>query len=267
MAAGRFAAWKNGARLITAPAPLADAGGFTDQVVVKDKGRQRVLGSKAPDLVLLDHGLIWSRPEPMTRQAVGEVLAIVTAVEEWRRAGAFGRVEYHEETASAAQEIVNDLFDRADDIFDLTPAGIRALAEAMRARERLAVSRGHRRMVEGPEHLLADGVEVVTGKSFPRGGLLALCTILIMELQHLNSRPAKQFLHWVQAPWKPEQLKLDDRDLAAALARLAQDASESETPSPSLRAEVLTETEIERIIAGMREPILRSSLMDRKDRL
>lgn len=265
MEAARYAAWENGAALVLAPAVVIGESLVRADVFVRGKERKEKAGAKSADLLLVDYGAIWDGGEAATRASVGHVLSIVTAVEDARRAAAAGKEGFNEEDALAAMEIVTGLMDRSDDIFDLTEAGIRTLVEQLRQREELAEAHGSRRLVEGSEHVFADCVEAVLGRPFPRGALLCLGVVAMTELQGKLSKPLKQFLHWINAAWKPEQLGVSDAELARVLGSLKQFENEGGYARTAIRDAELSGPEIKRLIQAVKEPFLRSSLMERKD--
>jgi glycerol dehydrogenase-like iron-containing ADH family enzyme len=265
MEAARYAAWKSGAALVLAPTTITGESLVRADVLVRAKGGREKAGTKDAYLLLVDYGLIWEGGEADSRSSVGHVLSIVTAVEDARRAAAGGGEAYDEEKGLAAMDIVAALTDRADDIYDLTEAGIRTLVELLLRREEFAQRDGSRRLVEGSEHVFADCAESVLGRALPRGPLLCLAVVMMMELQKKPSKPVKQFLHWIGAGWKPEAVGVTEPELARVLGSLpAFERSGGYAPT-AIRGAELSGPEIKRIIEGMKEPILRSSLQERKD--
>lgn len=262
----RYAAWKNGSRLAVAPAPLPGAAAVTGQVAAwREDGGREVLGEKEPDLVLVDYGLIWSGEEDRTRAAAGEVMSIVTAVEDMKRAGKNGAAEYNEETGLAAMEIVTRLFDKSDDIFELTEQGIRALVECLIEREEFARDQGGRSYIEGSEHVFADCLEAELGRYFHRGAACCLGVILAMELQEKPSKPAKQFLYWIKAPWRPEDLGIKDPELARVLGSLAEFEKSRGYGYGVLREAEISGKVMKDLIGKAKQSHLVSSLQERKD--
>jgi glycerol dehydrogenase-like iron-containing ADH family enzyme len=160
---------------------------------------------------------------------------------------------------------VTALMDRADDVYDLTEAGIRTLVEQLKRREEFAERQGSRRLVEGSEHVFADCAEAVLHRPLPRGPLLCLAVVMMMELQKKPSKPVKQFLHWIGAGWKPEQSGITDGELARVLAALPEFERAGGYAPTAIRGAELSGPELKRIIEGMKEQILRSSLQERKD--
>jgi len=261
----RYAAWKAEAGLVLVPAPLCGEASVGARVKARDEGLVKVLGEKSPDLVLVDMSLIWAADEDESRSAVGEVLSIVTAVEDWKLSGAAGEAEYNEDVALEAMEMVTGLLDRADDIYDLTESGVKKMVELFAAREDFAKKHGGRHLVEGSETVFADCVEAAADKPMDRGALLCLGVVLMMELQGKPSKPAKQFLHWVRVPWKPEQLGISDDRLAEVMASLKEFDAKRSGHHTVIREAPLDGGQIKKVIAAAKEPFLKSSFQERTD--
>jgi glycerol dehydrogenase-like iron-containing ADH family enzyme len=162
-------------------------------------------------------------------------------------------------------DLVQELLDWNDEIAELTEGGIRKIFELLIKREELAEKAGARRAVSGSAQIFADAVPLITNRNFPRGPLVCLGTILMSELQGQSSRPLRQFLHWIQAPWKPDQLGLSDPELAKILAALPGFARENGYPKTALDTAELTEDKIKALLAALREPLIKNSLEERKD--
>ena len=78
-------------------------------------------------------------------------------------------------------------------------------------------------------------------------------------------RNGTRFLHWIDAPWKLEKLGLTEPELAGILGALKEFDADHGTGYTVIREDDLSGRTIKRLIEGMRAPILKSSLQDRKD--
>jgi hypothetical protein len=113
--------------------------------------------------------------------------------------------------------------------------------------------------------MFADCAEAHTKRVFPRGALLCLGVVLMLELQKMNSKPVKQFLHWLNVAWKPDKLGLSEPELAGILGALKDFDKEHGCQYTVIRETEISGRTIKRVIEGMRAPILTSSLQDRED--
>jgi len=260
--AARYAAAKNNAALIVAPAVLCGERLFRNDFKAAGPSAQD-LGEKPADLVLVDYSLVWAGDEPASRASAGDVLSIATAVEDWKAPG--GEPEFDQDTAIKAMEILTDLLDRADDIFDLTEGGIKALVELAQKREEFARAAGSRRPIQGSEHLLAECARAMIGNRAPRCSLVCLGVVLMTELQGKSSKPIKQFLHWIRAPWKPQDLGITRGELGRIITSLPGFAKETGAQPSVLTTVEMNGDTVKKAIEGMEEPLLKSSLQDRKD--
>ncbi len=261
--AGRYAAWKTGSRLIVVPFEISGEPLVRRDVITIEEGLFRRHGHVDDELILVDAENIWKGDEPTSRSACGDILGILTAVEDWRKAE--GGSGFSDETAQEAVDIVDELLDRADDLFDLTEAGIRRLVELLKAREDLADKNGTRRMIEGSERIFEECALNVTGKPLSHGPLRCLGVMVITVIHGLPSKSLKQFLHWVQVPWKPESQGLSDTDLWKILSTLPSFVKKYEYPDTILHHVEMSEQRINQVIMGVREPFLKSSLQTRND--
>ena len=228
--------------------------------VVNAEAVETGLGRPA-DLLAVDYGLVWGQDEDKSLAAAGEILSLLTATADRRRASTPD--QFDEARAERALEIVDGLLDRAEEIHELTPAGIRALYELFLRREQLVEEMGSRRAVAGAEHVFAARARREVQPGVCRGQLLCLGTVLMSEVLGQGSRAVKQFLHWIQAPWKPEDMGLNDLALGRILAGLRLFAREIGRPDTVLEEVELKAEKIQTIIAAMREPIVKSSFQDR----
>jgi len=262
LAAGRWAAAQNHAHLILVPFPIADERAVSGRVVYEEGGIEKAVGEKSADLLLVDYSLIWGPDEHLTRAAAGELLAVSVAVQDLR----IGEPEsFSEDRAQAVLELVDELFDWADDIYDLTEPGIKKLVDLLVKREDLAAALGSRRWIEGSEKIFCAAAARILGRDFPPGPLKCLAVILLTEFQGLNSRPIKQFLHWLQVPYQPEKVGLNDQEISRVLAALPDFAKEHDFPRTSLDALEMSDRLIERAVRGLRDPLIKNSFQKRSD--
>lgn len=265
MDAARYVAWRTGSKLVMAPMAITGESAVSSGVWTADGGRTTILGQKAPDLVTVDLDLIWNGPEHETRAGVGDVLGIVTATEDCFRASRAGAAEFDGEKALEAMEIVNELMDRADDLFDLTEAGVRKLVETLARREEFAEAMGSRSLVEGSEHVFADCAESVLARPLARGALVCLGVVLMLELQGKDGKPAKQFLHWLNVAWQPEKIGISDPELARVLGALKEFDREHDRGHTVIREAEISGKAMKTMMERMRDPLIKSSFQKRRD--
>ncbi len=261
----RRAALASGADLVVVPTAIDGESAVRRDVIERDKGAPKIIGEKETDLLIVDSGLIWGEHEALTRTGVGELLAISPTVEDCRIANLAGLKGLTENVAERAVDLVGELFDWADEIGELTESGIRRLVELLIAREELARKVGSRRPIEGSAHFFADLAELKLGVSPRRGALICMGVILMMELQRKSSRPAKQFLHWLRVPWKPEDLGLTADQIGEVISALPGYVRDNKLPYTVIDDAALDEATIKRIINAMLSPLLKSSFQTRDD--
>ncbi len=261
--AARYAAMRTGARLVMAPSAITGDEVIRPLVYAHRGAGIEVEGEKENDLLLADAELIWNGPEELTRAAAGEMLSIATAVKDWERAEK-GQ-SYSEQKAEEALELMADAMDWADEIYELTEKGIRKLVESLLAREELAKKMGTRRPVEGSEHLFVDCVLGTTGRDIPRPLLVCLGVVLMTELQGGKSKPVKQFLHWINVKWRPEDIGMSADEIKQVLLSMPGYGRERNWERTIAELDGIDKQKADNVIAGMQAQFLNSSLQERED--
>jgi glycerol-1-phosphate dehydrogenase [NAD(P)+] len=180
----KFIAWKTGKPLVQIPTITSVDAAFTDAVGVRIGGRVRYVGQIFPSRVLLDTGLVRSAPPRLNRAGIGDVLSCHTALYDWRLAADRGEgVGWDERLAGLGQELLDQLDAHAEEVAEVTAAGVRFLASAHRRVGAACSAAGHSRFEEGSEHFLAYAYEHHTGEHHIHGELVSLCVVAMAHLQ------------------------------------------------------------------------------------
>jgi glycerol dehydrogenase-like iron-containing ADH family enzyme len=218
---------------------------------------------KEADLIIVELGILWESKEEETRAGASDVLSIVASVGDCKKVFEEGKGEFSEGKAEEALDIVDAIMDWADDLYDLTEGGVKKLIETLQEREKFAENEGSRALIEGSPHIFAECAVSTLKKPFARSKLVSLGTVLMMELQGQNIKPLKQFMHWVQIPWKPEKIGITEQEIQNVIEAMPEYAEKQGYPITIVNFKRVNTLTIQRIIAAMNEPFVKSELQTR----
>ncbi len=168
----KFVAMKRDCRLVQVPTIVSVDAPLTDAVGVRVEGRVRYIGQIWADVVAVDYELIQQAPGRLNRAGCGDLLSIHTALHDWRLAADAGESRYDEGIAEQAGACLRRVIAAADEIGQVSEAGIDAIIDEYCQEVRLCVAFGGSRPEEGSEHLFAYNHEYRTGERMPHGELV-----------------------------------------------------------------------------------------------
>jgi len=192
----KYLAWKRGLPLVQIPTITSVDAGFTDAIGVRCEGRVRYVGTIVPEEVVLDIDLIRSAPSHLNRAGIGDVVSCHTALHDWRAAVEAGAgIAWDDDAAALGEVLLDELDAMVADIHDVTPDGIRWLADCYRRIGAACVALGHSRFEEGSEHFWAYAYEHATGAHHVHGELISFAVVALSHVQHNDP----EFAHRVVA--------------------------------------------------------------------
>jgi glycerol dehydrogenase-like iron-containing ADH family enzyme len=216
----KYVAWKRQLPLITMPSVISVDAFLTDQAAIRDEGLVRYVGNIWPETVILDHDLIRSGPVRLNRAGAADVLSIHTALVDWRIASEDREESYSPEVAQEALEILVRLELAADEIREITPAGINKLVELLSAEVRLCSELGSARPEEGSEHLFAYNFEKLTGKRMIHGELVGTGIFMLSRLQRNDPQGVATMMDKFGIRYRPSPEDATREDLRQTLLTL-----------------------------------------------
>jgi len=168
----KFVAMKRDCRLVQVPTIVSVDAPFTDAVGVRVEGRVRYIGQIWADAVAVDYELIQQAPARLNRAGCGDLLSIHTALHDWRLAADAGESRYDESVAEQTGACLGRVIAAAEEIGQVSEAGIDAIIDEYCEEVRLCVAFGGSRPEEGSEHLFAYNHEYRTGERMAHGELV-----------------------------------------------------------------------------------------------
>lgn len=216
----KYVGWQRGLDPILAPSIASVDACVTNTVAVRDAGRVRYIGFAIPGAVLSDYDLMQGAPAHLNRAGIGDILSIHTGLWDWRMAAERGRIAFDEAVARGVADLVDALEEKAEEIRQVSEAGLRWLIEAYTAENALCLQVGHSRPEEGSEHYFAYNIEHRTGKHFVHGELVCLGILLMSRCQQNEVERVERILARSGVRYQPADLDLSREEVESALQTL-----------------------------------------------
>ena len=166
----------------------------------------------------MDLGVIRQAPRALNVAGAAEVLAVHTAVWDWRLGSARGvKPEWDAAQAEKAQSWVRRLEAATAEVAALTDAGIRLLM-GLHEEMGVAATQPHPyRPVAGSEHWWSQNLERVTGGHFVHGEIVALGVVVASWIQMNEPEWARHLIERLGIRWRPAQLGLGRQEMRDSL--------------------------------------------------
>lgn len=161
--AGKMVAQANNLPLVIVPDALESDALFEAHVFLPKDGKLNRIETGPAEWVVLDWDYIQEAPQAHRSAAIVDVLAIVTALLDWRYAARLGKnppeQKFSAWGASVAASLASQAIKSASAIGEGTPEGLRTLLDLLMMSVQLAGQLGHDRHQEGTEHYFAFSLE------------------------------------------------------------------------------------------------------------
>ncbi len=249
----KYVAMKRGCRLVQIPTIVSVDAPLTEAVGVRVDGKVRYIGQVWPDLVAVDYDVIRQAPAHLNRAGCGDLLSIHTALHDWQLAGAVGEIVFDQDIADQARACLSRVIALADEIGDVSRAGIDAIVDEYCEEIRLCVEYGGARPEEGSEHLFAYNYEYLTGRHMVHGELVGTGIYAMSVVQGNDPEAIRAAMDRCRLAYRPADNGMTPAELAETLRTL--NAFRRNHPEDTFysvldRTEI-TEEMIERIVAGL----------------
>lgn len=249
----KYVAMKKGCRLVQIPTIVSVDAPLTDAVGVRIDGKVRYIGKVWPDLVAVDYDVIRQAPAHLNRAGCGDLLSIHTALYDWQLAGVAGEIVFDQSIADQARACLTRVIEQADEIGNVSQAGIDAIVDEYCEEIRLCVEFGGSRPEEGSEHLFAYNYEYLTGKHMAHGELVGTGIYAMAVVQDNDPEGIRQAMERCRLRYRPADNGMTRAELAETLRTL--NAFRRNHPDDTFysvldRTEI-TEEMIERIVADL----------------
>lgn len=168
----KYLAAKNRIQLIAVPTIMSTNVFSTNKTTFKT-GKDGIaivetIDTKTPDHVIIDSAFIASAPKRLNISGTGDVLCLLTAIEDWRISQIHNNEEIHSEIYDYTLTIIDLLYEKRYLLKRMDEEGIILLLELLLATGDIVNSYGSGRPVSGSEHIL----EVAIRQKIPQERLL-----------------------------------------------------------------------------------------------
>ncbi|MCI0708824.1 MAG: iron-containing alcohol dehydrogenase, partial [Chloroflexi bacterium] len=159
----KVVARENGLPLIIVPDALDSDEIFESHVVLPSEGLLNRITTGSPEQIFIDWDVIQNAPLEKRAAAIVDVLAIITALLDWRHAGRENRNTSEQKflpwVAFAAGQLATQAVKSSEAIGNGDPEALRTLLNLVMMSVQLAQQLGHDRHEEGTEHYFAFSME------------------------------------------------------------------------------------------------------------
>lgn len=198
------------------PTSLSNDGFCSPRASLLLQGRKRSLACRLPYGVVIDTQVCLAAPEPLWHSGVGDLVAKVTAIADWKLAF-HARGEPIDDFAALLSDATVLQF-LARPIRDLE--GMRLLGTALMLNGIAMELAGSSRPASGSEHLISHALDRVSARPRLHGLQVGVATYLVSHLQAQGTERIAQVLD-ATGFWRGVEADPWDRDEWLAAARLA----------------------------------------------
>lgn len=215
--AAKLAAKRNNIPFISVPTAISHDGIASNRAVIKDTYS---IPAVMPSGIVIDTDVIIKSPYRLTASGCGDIIAKLTAIEDWKlsheKTG-----EYISEYAAAINKTSADLIIKsASSIRKLESKGLRNLIEALVFSGISMSIAGSSRPASGSEHLFSHALKILyPNKTSLHGEECGVGSILCSYLHNMNWQRIVKALKNIGAPTNSEELKIPEKVIIKALSK------------------------------------------------
>jgi len=198
---------------------------FGHRAAIREDGKVRYIGWAVPEAIYIDFDVIQSAPPLLNRSGIGDILCCHTAHYDWQLAHKWGKTEakwpYDPRLVKEAQNVLDQVWERLDEIKKVSEEGIRALTAAHRWAGAAFHNAGwNPRHIEGVEHFFFYTLEYLTKKPFIHGQPVCLGLFIGSALQENKADEILAAIHRVGVDIRPEAMGVTWEEVAEAMRKM-----------------------------------------------
>jgi 6-phospho-beta-glucosidase len=218
--AAKYVAWRRHLPVDVFPSITSVDAAVTKSIAARSGGHVTYIGYIVPRQVYVDTTLIAAAPGRLNRSGVGDILCAHAALWDWKLAHDSRGERYDPAAVDATRRWLERIRSGADEIRNVTPAGIRLIMEAFEDISLICRRFGSSRPQEASDHTFAYNAEFQTGKSFLHGELVALGTFVMASLQENDPAQLASDYERTGLLWQPRDLGLTREEFVKTLRTL-----------------------------------------------
>ena len=177
--------------------------------------------AQAPLAIIADTNIIMQAPWRFTISGCGDVIAKLTAVEDWKLAHEEKNEYYGAYAASLALMSARLVIENAELICEKSEEGLRVLIEALISCGVSMSIAGSSRPCSGSEHMFSHALEIVRPNCSMHGERCGVGTIIMAYLHKAEWKRVKATLEKLGAPTNARELGVEEEQIVKALAMAA----------------------------------------------
>ncbi|WP_099157009.1 iron-containing alcohol dehydrogenase [Virgibacillus ndiopensis] len=191
--AAKYFAYQHGKIPLLVPSITSTNAPFSDFISIKRNGS--AFGFKVdgyPKRILVDYELIRLSEPRYNRAGYGDFLYLQTTLNDWMIASQKGLTkDVDQEIKEQIVQLVDSMTKRADEIGEMTEQGVHLLMENIKNSAELYILHPDKPISAGSEHLFAWNLELVTGKTYVHGEIVALGIVIASFLQQFYMKDSR----------------------------------------------------------------------------
>jgi glycerol-1-phosphate dehydrogenase [NAD(P)+] len=213
----KLAAFKAGVDFISVPTSASHDGIASPRASVRGLGVHGSVQAQTPSAIVADTSVIKRAPRRLIISGCGDVIAKITAVNDWLLAHRLKGEYYGGYAASLASMSARLVMRNVKEVASLTDEGIRILLEALVSCGVAMCIAGSSRPCSGSEHQFSHALDLVASKPALHGEQCGVGTIMMAYLHGLDWRKIKATLKKLGAPVNAEELGVTPGETIKAL--------------------------------------------------
>lgn len=251
---GKYLAWKRGLRLVTIPTVISVDAFVTPAAAVRHNHQVKYVGEASPDPLVIDYDLIRTAPADLNIAGAGDLLSIHTAAFDWELAHRAGKstFPFSADDVARAREILEDVLAVADEIREVSDAGLRAIVEGYMRVNTICLPAGHYRVEEGSEHFLFYELEERLQRPFIHGHIIGLGIYLLSRLQGNQPERITAAMDRMGLRYQPVDLDIPRQALVDSLRNLKHYTEQRGMWYSAIQEFEISDDWIEASLAGLR---------------
>jgi len=213
----KYVAWRCRAPLTIIPTVLSsNALASPFSVLELEDKRIATFRTKEPDLIVADFSILENQPKRFVLSGLGDLLAKYTSIQDYIYSSLIEKGVYNRVAVVLAESLLKVAIDNATLIASSRRDGIELLLHLLILDGYLMNLAETTRIVAGCEHLIAYGIEKVSGKGL-HGEQVAIGTLICSFLGNKDWATLKELFSKIGLPTKASQLGLSSEEMKKAL--------------------------------------------------
>lgn len=215
----KMVAFKTNKIFVSVPTTASHDGIASQFVSIRGGERAYSYSTKPPTAVIVDMNVILTAPRRLIASGVGDAIAKLTAVEDWRLARDKVGEYYGEYAANLSLLGAKLVMENAEGIGSGDEDSIRTLVEALISDGVAAGIAGSSRPCSGSEHLFSHALDLYGKKQAMHGEQVGVGTIIMSYLHGLDFQQIIDTLRMVGAPTNYRELNVNRDDVITAFVK------------------------------------------------